>query len=137
MIFKSQDQQQQIGLLLMRIGLAAALLFHAVPRLFAGAGYWQSAGKAVHLAKTGMPLKYIGLALLIIETAGAISLISGYLFRFSSLLLAALFGLLFYSQFQGGARILPFYSLPLFFVYLGMIFTGPGRYIIAVKFKGD
>lgn len=135
MILKSHDQRLNLGHLLMRIGLSASLLFYAVPRLFAGAGHWKTAGKALAFLDLNLPLKWIGLSLLVVQFAGAISLISGYVYRPASFLLATVMGLYCVSYFQSGYTMLPLFALSLSFVLLGMVFTGPGGYVISFRVK--
>lgn len=135
MILKNHDQRLNLGHLFMRIGLAASLLFYAVPRLFAGAGHWKTAGKAFDFLDLGIPLKWVGLLLLVIQFTGAVSLISGYLYRPASFLLAIIMGLYCFSYFQSGHTLLPLFALSLGFVLFGMVFTGPGGYVISFKVK--
>lgn len=135
-MFLSQDRQLNIGLFCMRIGPAAGLLFHAVPKLLAGAGAWGAAGKNLHYLQMGFPLKWIGLALLLIEAIGALSLISGYFLRIFCFFLTALFALHCHTYFLAGNKMLLLYALGLFSVCLGLIFTGPGSYVITLGLKG-
>jgi hypothetical protein len=46
-MFNSQDRKIHFGLLIMRLGLTAVLLLHALPKLFAGAHSWESAGTSL------------------------------------------------------------------------------------------
>ncbi|MFZ5573228.1 MAG: hypothetical protein ACOZF0_22730 [Thermodesulfobacteriota bacterium] len=136
-MFLSQDRRLNIGLLCMRIGPAAGLLYHAGPRLLSGAISWEQTGKSLYFLKTGLPLKWIGLAVLLIEAAGALSLISGYVIRVLCFLLAGLFALHCYTYFLAGNKALLLYALGLFSVFLGLVFTGPGGYALTVKLKNS
>ncbi|MBW1813173.1 MAG: DoxX family membrane protein, partial [Deltaproteobacteria bacterium] len=81
MLFNQQERRISFGLLIMRLGLAAVLFIHAVPKLINGAASWSIVGKNLSFMNTGLPLEVLGLILLILETLGGICLISGYFFR--------------------------------------------------------
>ena len=84
-----------IGLLIMRLGLAAVLLWHSVPKLIGGAPAWKSVGTTMDFINLGLPVSFMGLLSLTLETLCSVGLIFGYLFRLSSGVLFVL--LLFYS----------------------------------------
>jgi len=135
MFFNSQERKRDFGLLAMRLGLAAMLLLHALPKLFAGQHLWQRVGTMVAFADIGLPSGLIGLVFLVLETLGGVSLVFGYLFRVSCTLLFAIFGAYCFNYYRIGTQTLMQWSLGLTAVYLGLICTGPGRYAIAVKLK--
>lgn len=135
MLLNNHDQRLNIGHMLIRVGLAAALLFYSVPRLFAGAGHWRLAAKTIDFLDTGLPLKWIGLLLLAVEFAGAVSLITGYLFRTAGFLLTLVMGLYCFAYFQAGHVMLPLFAFSLTFVLLGLVFTGPGGYVVSFRVK--
>lgn len=134
-MFISQDRQSNFGLLIMRLGLAAALLFHSLPKLFAGANSWQSVGTTLGFINVGMPAAILGFSMLLLEALGAVSLMFGYFFRISCIILFTIFGLYFFNYFIVGYQTLMLWSAGLAAVFFGLIHMGPGRYAIAVKFE--
>jgi putative oxidoreductase len=135
MLFSSQERGINLGLLLMRIGLAAMLLIHSLPRLIDGAAQWKSVGATVSYVNIGLPLQVLGFVVLLMETLGGVSLLCGYLFRTACIILTLLFGLYFFNYISIGYRTLTLFSLGLASVFIGLINTGPGRYAVAVKLE--
>ena len=66
---------------------------------------------------------------------GAVSFVFGYFFRAACILLFIIFGLYFFNYFQIGYNTLMLWSLGLAAVFFGLIYVGPGRYVIAVKLE--
>jgi len=134
-MFGTQDRKSDLGLLIMRLGLAAVLLIHSLPKLIRGAQAWEGVGKTINFIDLGAPASFIGLIFLLLVTLGAISLLVGYFFRIASLVLFLIFGLYFFNYFSVGYQTLMLWSAGLAAVFLGLIFVGPGRYAIAVKLE--
>jgi len=134
-MFGSQERKNNSGLLIMRLGLAAALLIHAVPTLIAGDSAWQSVGRTLNFINIGLPQTLLGFIFLILAALGAVSLLFGYFFRIACIVLFALFGLYFFNYFSIGYKSLMLWSAGLASVFLGLVFVGPGRYAIAVKLE--
>ncbi len=131
----SEDRKINFGLLIMRTGLAAVLLIHCLPPLFAGTAAWQRIGTPLGFINIGLPPAFLGLTVLVVEALGAISLIFGYFCRIAGVILTVLFGLYFFNYFRVGYHTLMLWSLGLATVFLGIAYTGPGRYSIAVKLE--
>ena len=137
MIFTSQERKINFGLLFMRLGLAAVLLIHALPKLFDGTAAWKTFWKSLEFESIGLPGVIMGFAILLIESIGALSLLSGYFFRVACALLSFLYGLYFFGYFyyKSGYVTLTLWSLGLAVVFFGLIYVGPGRYAVSVKLE--
>lgn len=133
MFFSAQDRKKDIGLLIMRLGLAAVLLWHSVPKLIGGTPAWKSVGTTMDFINLGLPVSFMGLLSLALETLCSIGLIFGYLFRFSSSVLFVLLLLYSFNYFNVAYKTLMMWSVALTSVFLGLIFTGPGRYSISAR----
>ena len=134
-MFSSQERQSNSGLLIMRLGLAAVLLIHSLPKLFAGFHSWQSVGTTLGFINVGLPTEVLGFSLLLLEALGAVSLMFGYFFRIACIILFIIFGLYCFNYFSIGYRTLMLWSAGLAAVFFGLIYVGPGRYTIAVKLE--
>ena len=134
-MFSSQERQSNFGLLIMRLGLAAVLLFHALPKLVAGSHSWQSVGTTLAFINMGLPEAILGFVMLLLEALGAISLMFGYFFRIACIILLIIFSLYFFNYFRIGYQTLMLWSAGLAAVFFGLIYVGPGRYSIAVKLE--
>ncbi len=134
-MFGSQERKTHFGLLIMRLGLAAVLLVHSLPKLFAGVHAWQRVGTTLGFINIGVPPTVLGGILLLLEALGAVSLVFGYFFRIACSILTVLFGLYFFNYFKIGYNTLMLWSIGIAAVFLGLIYVGPGRYAIAVKLE--
>ena len=121
----------------MRLGLAAVLLIHALPKLFDGTAAWKKFWMSLEFESIGLPGTIMGFAILLIESIGALSLLSGYFFRVACALLSFLYGLYFFGYFyyKSGYVTLTLWSLGLAVVFFGLIYVGPGRYAVSVKLE--
>jgi len=119
----------------MRLGLAAALLVHSLPKLIGGSPAWQSVGTTLSFINIGMPQTLLGFIFLLLAALGAGSLLFGYFFRIACTILFILFGLYFFNYFSIGYKTLMLWSAGLASVFWGLIFVGPGRYALTVKLE--
>jgi len=134
-MFGSHEQKNNFGLLIMRLGLAAVLLIHSLPKLIGGAHAWQSVGTTLNFINIGVPQTLLGFIFMLLAALGAVSLLFGYFFRIACTILFILFGLYFFNYFSIGYKTLMLWSAGLAGVFLGLIFVGSGRYAIAVKLE--
>jgi putative oxidoreductase len=134
-MFGSQERKNNFGLLIMRLGLAAVLLVHSLPKLIGGDAAWQSVGTTLTFINIGAPQTLLGFIFLLLAALGAVSLLFGYFFRIACAILFILFGLYFFNYFSIGYRTLMLWSAGLAAVFLGLIFVGPGRYALTVKLE--
>jgi len=134
-MFGSQERKTNFGLLIMRLGLAAALLIHCLPKLIGGSHTWQGVGTMLGFINVGLPPTMLGFAILLIEALGAVSLLFGYFFRITCIVLFILFGLYFFNYFSIGYQTLMLWSIGIATVFLGLFFIGPGRYALTVKLE--
>ena len=135
LFINSHDKRTSLGLLIQRLGLSAMLLLHSVPKLLAGSSQWSTVGKTLGFINIGAPVHVIGLVMLILESVSALSLLSGYFYRTSCIVMAIVFGLYCYSYFSFGYKTLTLLALGLTIVFIGLMNTGPGRYAVAVKLE--
>ena len=123
------------GLLIMRLGIAASLLMYAVPRLMDGRSAWTAVGKDMRFLQGDFPSQVVGLVVLIIDVLAALGLVSGYLFRLCAVFMVANYGIYFFNFISVGYKTLPLYALALACACLGLLFSGPGRFALAVKIE--
>ena len=131
----ANERQLNVGLLLMRLSIAATLLFYAVPRLLGGSRMWTQAGKDLPFLQADFPSQVVGLTLLLIQALASLGMITGGLFRISTVSLAAVYGLYFIDFVSVGYRTLPLYAAALACICIGLMITGPGRFAVAVKIE--
>lgn len=131
----ASERQLNMGLLLMRLGIAATLLMNALPKFIGGSRYWIQAGKDLQFLQAGFPFKVVGFILLLLQILGSLGMITGGLFRVSAVLLTTVYSLYFINFFTIGYKTLPLYAAALACVCIGLMITGPGRFAVAVKIE--
>lgn len=132
---QERNQRIDLGLLLMRLGLAVPMIVYAAPKLVAGAPAWQKAIRDIPLLGQYGSMEWVGLLVLVLVTVAALLLLTGFLFRLATLVLTIFF-IIFLVHFIGlGYRTLPIYAASQVGLCLGLLFSGPGRYSIAVKIE--
>lgn len=129
------EHRLNVGLLIMRLGIAASLLIYSLPKLFGGTQAWIHVGKALRFLQADLSAQVVGCVLLIIEALASVGLITGGLFRISAVLLASVYGLYFLNFITRGYQTLPLYAAALACICIGFLFTGPGRFAVAVKIE--
>ena len=134
-MFGSQERKTNFGLLIMRLGLAAALLVHSLPKLLGGSHAWQGLGTMLGFINVGVSASILGFTILLIEVLGAVSLLFGYFFRITSIVLFILFGLYSFNYFSIGYQTLMLWSIGIAAVFFGLFFVGPGRYAFAFRLE--
>jgi len=134
-MFGSQERKTNFGLLVMRLGLAAALLIHSLPKLIGGSHAWQGVGTMLGFINVGVPPSVLGLTVLLIEALGAVSLLFGYFFRIACIVLCILFGLYSFNYFSIGYQTLLLWSIGIGAAFMGLFFIGPGRYALTVRLE--
>jgi putative oxidoreductase len=117
----------------MRLGLAATLFVHSLPKLIGGSHAWQGLGTMLSFISIGVPPSILGFTIILIEALGAVSLLFGYFFRIACSVLFVLFGLYFFNYFSIGYQTLMLWSMGIASVFLGLFLIGPGRYAFTVK----
>ncbi len=130
-LFSSLSKFTGFGLFVLRLGVGAMMILHGFPKLTGGPEKWEKVGSAV--ANFGLEdyHLYWGLAAGLIETLGGLLFLLGLFFRpvcfflFCTMVVAAV------NHFSNGDPVIrASHSIELAFVFLGMLFIGPGRYSI-------
>ena len=129
------ERQLNTGLLVIRLGMAASLLIYALPKLLGGTRTWILVGKNIRFLEGDLPAQVVGFILLLVETLGSVGLITGGLFRISSVMLASVYGLYFINFINRGYQTLPLYAAALTCVCVGLLFIGPGRFAVSLKIE--
>ncbi|MCP4748445.1 MAG: hypothetical protein GY874_20275 [Desulfobacteraceae bacterium] len=129
------ENKTNLGLLIMRLGLAATLLVYAVPRLIDGKRAWSTVGKNIRFLQGDVSAQVLGAILLVIEVLAAMGMITGYFFRLFCICLAGIYAFYFFNYFSAGYTILPLYAASLTIVSIGLLISGPGQFAVAVKIE--
>jgi putative oxidoreductase len=119
---------KDLGLLLMRAGLGICFGLHGYPKLAGGQALWANLGGAMGSLGIGFGHTLWGLAAALTEFVGGMLLILGFYFRPATLLLAVTMGIALNMHLTRGDAFATYsHALELMFVFIGLLFVGPGR----------
>lgn len=130
-IFSSLGNFKHTGALLMRAGVGVFMILHGYPKLIGGPDRWAKVGKA--MAKIGIDFypTFWGFMAAGVETIGGFLLIIGLYFRpVAAMLVFVMFITTINHLGKGDSLMKASHSAELAFVFLGMLFLGPGRYSV-------
>lgn len=125
------EKSIHIGLLIIRIGMGIAMIFHGYPKLMGGTEKWESVGNAVSYLGINWGHTVFGFMAGFIETIGGILLILGIFhlpvvfFLWTTILVALIFRINVSDGFLGFAH-----PLEVSIIFLGLLVTGPGNFSI-------
>lgn len=133
--FSSEGVSKDFGLLLVRLGIGASLfIFHGYGKMTGGPENWERIGGAMgNLHITFMPVAW-GFMAAFAETVCPILIVLGPLFRFATLIaafnmfVAVLMHLNLPIDNPASGWAGASHALELGIVFLGLFFTGPGRF---------
>jgi putative oxidoreductase len=131
----TNERQLNVGLLLMRLGIAATTLVNAIPKLTGGPRSWVQVGKDLQFLPSDVPMQAVGIVLLLFQVLGSLGMITGGFFRLSAVLLTTVYLLYFIDFFSVGYKTLPLYAAALACICIGLMVTGPGRFAVALKIE--
>lgn len=131
MILKSLSKYNDIGLLILRIGIGIMFLYHGAPKLFGGLEKWE---------KLGMAMKYVGVEFMPVfwgfmaafsEFFGGICIILGLFFRPACILLTLTMAVAASMHLgKGNGLQIASHAIEDGIVFLSLILIGPGKYSI-------
>ena len=119
---------REFGLLAMRLGVGLAFVIHGSGKMFGGPELWaQLGGSVAPFGITFYPTAW-GFAAAFAEFAGGILFILGFLFRPAAILLFVTMVVATYTVFKSGQDFNAYsHPLKMAFVFLGLMFVGPGK----------
>lgn len=133
-LLDSLGKYRNTGLLIIRIGLGTMFILHGYPKLLGGPEQWEAIGGAMkHLGITFAPAVW-GLLSGLTETFGGFLILLGLAFRpvcmflIFNLFVAALMHLKSGEDFMSASQ-----AIENGFMFLGLIFIGPGKYSVDKK----
>jgi putative oxidoreductase len=128
------ENQRDLGLLILRIGIGIAFMMHGYPKLFMGG----AAGLAKGLAAAGIPGGIVGAYMAgMAEFFGGMALIFGILARPTAAAMAfnMLVALTFHLS-RGDPFLTYSHALESGILFLSLLITGPGKYSLDRIFLG-
>ena len=133
-MLSSLSKQKDLGLLILRIGVGAFMISHGLPKLMGGPDMWNGVGQAMG----NMGIKFFpvfwGFMAAVTEAVGGLFFLIGLWYRPVCLLLAftmVVAGVHHLSAGDGWGTAS--HAFELLFVFIGLLFVGPGAYSVDKK----
>ncbi|MFA5039367.1 MAG: DoxX family protein [Candidatus Omnitrophota bacterium] len=120
------------GLLLIRCVLGPMFLYYGLPKLMAGPGAWREVGSAVNAVGIFFWPVFWGFLASVVMAAGGLCVLTGIFFRpacFFLFLVMAVAASMHFSKGQG--LMAAAHAIEDGAVFLGLVFVGPGRWVMA------
>lgn len=126
---RRSGKYRNIGLLLLRIGLGIAFIFHGLPKMLGGPEVWAQYGTAVeYLGITTAPM-FFGFLAAVTELFGGILLILGLFYRPALIMLTITMLVAMIAKIgQGAAYPEMAHPMKMAIVFFSMLFIGPGKH---------
>lgn len=123
------DKYQQVGLLLLRIGLGIMFLCYGVPKLMSGVEGWTKLGTVMKLLGINFAPAIWGLMSATIESLGGILLLLGLFTRSACFFLSMnlLVAIIMHVSTGSGFAVAS-HAIDLEIVFVSLVFIGPGKY---------
>ena len=127
---KSTGKSLDFGLLIIRLGIGLIfVLIHGLTKLKGGAQLWHGLGESMKVLGITFAPTFWGFMAMLSELVGGMCLIAGILFRPACAFLIFTMAIAVITGISMGHRLDP-HPLALFFVFIGLFLTGPGRFAI-------
>lgn len=133
-VLSNLGQYKDAGLLLLRVGLGAMMIYHGYPKLIGGPDSWAQLGASTKYVGINFLPTFWGLMAALAEAAGGVLILLGLWFRPAAIILtinmivAAAMHLGSGDGLKGGSH-----AIELAFVFAGLIFIGAGKYSVDKK----
>lgn len=131
MVWAHLDKFRNLGLLLLRatFGLYMAL-GHGWGKIVGGPEQWAGLGGTMEIFGLGFAPTFWGFMAAVAEFAGALLIVLGFLTRPAALLLVVNMGVAATAHMTGAIDGSPEMALLYGFVFLSLLFVGPGKYSV-------
>lgn len=119
------------GLLLMRVGLGVMMIMHGYPKLFGGPEMWSGVGGAMKNIGIDFFPAFWGFMAACAEALGGLLILLGLLFRPACIFLLFTMVIAALMHLANGDGIMQAsHAIELGFVFIGLLFIGPGKYSV-------
>ena len=128
-ILRSRYRYQDIGLLLLRLGVGIAFILHGWPKLAGGPQHWEQMGQSMQMVGISFAPAFWGFMAGFAEAVGGIMLLLGLFFRPFCVLLLATMLIAIMSHISRGDDFNGYsHALEAAVLFCSLLLIGPGRY---------
>ena len=133
-IFDNLNKYRNTGLLILRVGLGAMMMFHGFPKIMGGPDKWAIIGGSMSVIGINFIPAFWGFMAAISEGLGGFLLLLGLFFRPVNMLLVFTMLIAALVHINKGEGIMgASHAIELGIVFFGLIFIGPGKYSVDGK----
>ncbi|OGX86856.1 DoxX family protein [Hymenobacter glacialis] len=127
-----------LGLLLLRVGLGVMFMVHGFPKLAGGPEAWAGLGGVMGKVGLGFAPTFWGFMAAIAEFGGGLLLAVGLWFRAACVVLLLTMVMATVMHVSKGDGFGGYsHALESAFVFLGLLFAGPGKYSLDARLSGN
>lgn len=131
------NHYQNIGLLILRIGLGISFMLHGYPKVFGGPEMWEQVGSATQAIGIDFLPVFFGFMAGITELFGGLFLLLGLFFKPALSLLIIVMAVAASSHISAGDSFSQIsHSIELGIVFISLLFLGPGKHSLDRKLSG-
>jgi len=133
-IFDNLGKYRNTGLLILRIGLGAMMMFHGFPKIMGGPDKWAGIGSSMNVIGINFIPAFWGFMAAISEGLGGFLLLLGLFFRPVNMLLVFTMLIAALVHINKGEGIMgASHAIELGIVFFSLVFIGPGKYSVDGK----
>lgn len=133
-IFDNLGKYRNTGLLILRVGLGAMMMFHGLPKIMGGPDKWAALGGSMKVIGIDFVPAFWGFMAAIAEGMGGFLLLLGLFFRPVNMLLAFTMLIAALVHFGKGEGVMgAAHAMEVGIVFFSLIFIGPGKYSVDKK----
>jgi len=133
-IFDTLGKYRNTGLLILRVGLGAMMMFHGLPKIMGGPATWNGLGSSMKVIGINFLPTFWGLMAALAEGMGGFLLVLGLFFRPVNMLLAFTMLIAALVHFGKGEGVFgAAHAIEVGIVFFSLIFIGPGKYSVDKK----
>lgn len=133
-IFDNLGKYRNTGLLILRVGLGAMMMFHGLPKIMGGPDHWAGIGSSMKVIGINFIPAFWGLMAALSEGMGGFLLLLGLFYRPVNMLLTFTMIIAALVHLNKGEGIMgASHAIELGIVFFSLIFIGPGKYSVDKK----
>jgi putative oxidoreductase len=131
-----KQKMQDIGLLVLRVGIGAMFMFHGIPKILSGPVAWEGIGKAMGVFGITVAPMFWGFMAALSEAVGGLLILLGVLVRPACLFLVITMAVAAGMHLsQGDGLMGASHAIEDGIVFLSLLLIGPGNCTIMKLFK--
>lgn len=130
-LFKYDGTSINFALLIIRVGIGVIMMVHGYPKIIGGTEKWEGLGSAMENVGVEFFPVFWGFMAAFAEFFGGLMLVLGFLHIAAAFLLAFTMLIAFLMHFFNGDSFGSYsQSLKLLVIFVGLMFSGPGKFSI-------